>query len=478
MTHVINSLLFETRCPDETLSFNLRYNFAQTYQQQITEVIDEVCSQYVTDDELIQIDKLELDLGVFSTHTLGTDFKSVLRATFEKQLSQHLSKTEPAKRQQQTQLSQAETLAYFLLNGTLPWFANEDGIDINEIAQKVLVNQANMFRHFFYQNRFKAWVWQRVLFQLNPASKQLVIQLAPDLKKSEELFTVWITALTNKATGLSSNTALQQQLADVSNVLLHNAQLLFKEPDDVQLLHQVFENHIEEIFKSEAVLVARLKTELTGIIAGNSSIPTASPISKEQADELIKAAIANAESSVPATFASESETAADEGEKYAVKYAGIVLLHPFLKTFFTRLNLLDDNQWKNMDAAFRAVHLLKYLSNGEQEVPEYSLVFEKILCGLSVNTPIPLNVQLTPDETEQATMLLTDVIGHWSALKNSSIDALRETFLKRDGLITKKENSWLLQVEQKTFDVLLDMIPWGYATISLPWNKYLLYVEW
>ena len=70
------------------------------------------------------------------------------------------------------------------------------------------------------------------------------------------------------------------------------------------------------------------------------------------------------------------------------------------------------------------------------------------------------------------------MITHWSALKNTSIDGLREGFLKRDGLITKKENGWLLQVERKTMDVLLENIPWGYSTISLMWNDYLLTVEW
>ena len=57
-------------------------------------------------------------------------------------------------------------------------------------------------------------------------------------------------------------------------------------------------------------------------------------------------------------------------------------------------------------------------------------------------------------------------------------DGLRDAFLKRDGLLIKKEDGWLLQVERKTLDVLLDKIPWGYSTVSLPWNSYLVFVEW
>jgi len=55
---------------------------------------------------------------------------------------------------------------------------------------------------------------------------------------------------------------------------------------------------------------------------------------------------------------------------------------------------------------------------------------------------------------------------------------LRESFLKRDGILTLKENGWLLQVERKTLDVLIDSIPWGYSTIAFSWNERLIFVEW
>jgi hypothetical protein len=74
--------------------------------------------------------------------------------------------------------------------------------------------------------------------------------------------------------------------------------------------------------------------------------------------------------------------------------------------------------------------------------------------------------------------LLQSVLEHWKALRNTSLTGLRETFFKRDGLITRKENDWLLQVERKTLDVLLDSMPWGYSAVSLPWNDYIIYTEW
>jgi hypothetical protein len=70
------------------------------------------------------------------------------------------------------------------------------------------------------------------------------------------------------------------------------------------------------------------------------------------------------------------------------------------------------------------------------------------------------------------------VIEHWKALKNTSIAGLRATFLARDGLLTQREEDWVLRVERKTLDVLLDRIPWGYSTVAMPWNNYVIHVEW
>ncbi len=164
--------------------------------------------------------------------------------------------------------------------------------------------------------------------------------------------------------------------------------------------------------------------------------------------------------------------------KSPVKHAGIVLLGAFLNAFFTNLNLLNGAEWKSKDAQYRAVHLLKFLSTGEQQNPEFNLTLEKIICGINPDESLPVDVLLTEEETGEAQSLLESVIEHWKILKNTSVNGLRETFLKRDGLIQKKEADWLLQVERKTLDVLIDSIPWGYSTLHFPWTEQNLLVEW
>ena len=105
-------------------------------------------------------------------------------------------------------------------------------------------------------------------------------------------------------------------------------------------------------------------------------------------------------------------------------------------------------------------------------------MLEKLCCGIAIEEPVPLDTGFLEYQLNEALALLASVIEHWKVLKNTSVDGLRETFLKRDGLVTRKNDAWLLQVERKTLDVLLESIPWGYSTVALPWNDTFIHVEW
>ena len=61
---------------------------------------------------------------------------------------------------------------------------------------------------------------------------------------------------------------------------------------------------------------------------------------------------------------------------------------------------------------------------------------------------------------------------------NTSVAGLRESFLQRGGTLWRKDDAWHLQVEQKAFDMLLDQLPWGFATIRHPWMQQAVYVHW
>jgi hypothetical protein len=156
--------------------------------------------------------------------------------------------------------------------------------------------------------------------------------------------------------------------------------------------------------------------------------------------------------------------------------AGLVLLHHFLPQFFGALEIALENKLVQPD---RALCLLHFLATGQVVTPEYELVLPKILCGIPVLAPVETGLELTGPEKEEAVALLEAVIRHWDALRNTSIDGLRGAFLLRQGKVSLREDGeWLLQVEPKSVDILVEKLPWGFSMIQLPWMETLLHVEW
>ena len=176
---------------------------------------------------------------------------------------------------------------------------------------------------------------------------------------------------------------------------------------------------------------------------------------------------------IPETQKKRSKTG-----KLLSKHGGVVLLAQFLKPFFTNLDLLEEGQWKNVESQYRALHLINYLCSGESLSPEFNLNIEKLICGIPLNSPVPVDVNLSEAETNECHSLLESILEHWKAVKNTSINGLRQTFLLRDCILINEQDHWKIYVDRKTTDVLLEKLPWSYSVIILPWNNYQIYVEW
>jgi hypothetical protein len=165
-----------------------------------------------------------------------------------------------------------------------------------------------------------------------------------------------------------------------------------------------------------------------------------------------------------------------------ISNAGLVLLHPFLPSYFKNVKLLDDkNLFINEEAKMKAVLLTQYLVTGETIFEEHQLILNKILCGMNVEDVAYSELELIPHEAQEANDLLTQVVEMWKmngAKVNGSIEGLREAFLQRPGKLTKRNKDWRLQVEQKPYDVVMNALPWGIGMIRNTWMNGMLWVDW
>jgi hypothetical protein len=161
-----------------------------------------------------------------------------------------------------------------------------------------------------------------------------------------------------------------------------------------------------------------------------------------------------------------------------INNAGLVLLHPYLNIFFNALGLLGKRAFKSPAAQDKAVQLLGFLASGETDIPEYDLVFPKLLCGLLPEDPVDRFIELTELDKTEANQLLEAVINNWNALGSTSADGLRGNFLMREGKLQWQGDEWRLRVTQTSYDLLLNRLPWSISVVRLPWMPWALKTEW
>ncbi|MFO0355981.1 MAG: contractile injection system tape measure protein [Sphingobacteriaceae bacterium] len=159
--------------------------------------------------------------------------------------------------------------------------------------------------------------------------------------------------------------------------------------------------------------------------------------------------------------------------------AGLILLWPFFTFYFKKLELInDDNKFVSKTTANRAAHLLEYLVTGSKKAKEHTMLLNKLLCNIPRNHPLNPSIKLKREEIDLSKELLHIAISRWEIIKNTSFEGLRESFLKRAGKIEWDDEKVYLKVESKSYDMLIDKIPWSISVIRLPWMEKPLHVKW
>ena len=107
------------------------------------------------------------------------------------------------------------------------------------------------------------------------------------------------------------------------------------------------------------------------------------------------------------------------------------------------------------------------------------------ICGALPQAPYGLEAPLSDAEQTEAEALLQALLGHADGRLGDDGAALRQEFLQRPGLLSAcpgllsaRPGAWVLQVERRPGDELLDGLPWSWSWIRLPWMDDLLQVVW
>lgn len=162
-------------------------------------------------------------------------------------------------------------------------------------------------------------------------------------------------------------------------------------------------------------------------------------------------------------------------EPITIGNAGLVLAAPFLSNFFRHLGYLDVMRFADEQTHARAIYLLEYMVTGDDGITG-DLSLNALLCGWPHGSPLPPPLPLGEVEKQQADLVVDAMRAHWTALGDMTVSGLRDTFMKRRGLLDTGL-VYRLEVEPVPQDLLLKQLPWVYSITRTPWSE-VISVEW
>lgn len=199
--------------------------------------------------------------------------------------------------------------------------------------------------------------------------------------------------------------------------------------------------------------------------------------SKGPAGQAIRRSVENMVSN--GSEGSRLSSKATHEEPFYLGNAGLVLVYPFIEPLMQRVGLIGEDIPFSAENKAQAALLLHYLVYASPAFDESALALNKVLCGLRPESFVNLDVfECTPEDKQECEDVLRSIITHWHVLQNTSTEGLQETFLQREGKLTRRADSWLLQVNSRGVDVLMASLPWSIGIVKLPWMDSMLYVEW
>ncbi len=460
--HIINKIFWNCYFSNEEEAFAQRGQLQNHFEKIVVPPLNKALDQFDQKNKIIHIDRLELKIDFLrkdtSEHQLYSEILKHLKEFHTNQLTI-------------TDIESFHVESYLVFLKTGQWHFSKSFESLTQLevyltsiksnVKESLIDQlksllpvSNIQKRFIYQHSDNFFYW--TLNQLYSNSPQVV-----SMALKHEIFQS-LDQSQKKDIFLQSILKFQDttDISDIINWLSKEAYSCKNLLDDKKN-NAIDQNLITHLKKPQDGPLDQTKETKDEQLSSKESIGFEGTEHKEK------------------KFAPKTENISKEFKQHIVANAGILLLHPFIPQFFVKCNLLDSNQkFKSLDSQIKAVFILHFLATGTVKLEEHQSIIYKLFSELDFSFPIPNTFSLTKIEKEECEILLKSAISHWSALKNTSPEGLRETFLQREGKLEKLEKRWNLIIEQKTLDILLSKIPWAISIIKFPWMKKTIWVEW
>ena len=484
-SHIIEKVFVEVNTANMTTATAIRDNIAGLLEQRFFPELSKILDEWSPTDKIIRFQTFDLNVRIPADN--WTDrLEKVMTDLFLQRMKAVVGSPDDGKSGVTLQNgmeiipvegNREELFFFFLEKGRLPWFGTKVGLlEFLQLKNwKESLEKPEFLNRLINLLKKGSGMNDRFIFQLEEKQKMLFLKkINPAVEKATDVVHLMhIVPADAKASffsflleiSLGSETArLQHSSRQLASALGKISGLKTKKP--VSTLLPV----LIGIMQKSNLLSNREKEKIAEIISASSGTDrTVFPY--------VKGIENRTEFPMIEEVGQESFFTPDK-EGIAVQNAGLILLHPFLKTFFQAIEVLDERDQIKESARSLAIQTLHFVATGESDFFECDLVFEKILCGVSLTIPVKRESLLSKRIKDESRQLLCEVIRQWPALKNSSPDGLRQLFIQRDGKLVQEEHHYKLLMERKAQDILLDKLNWNSSLAKIPWRTELLFVEW
>ncbi|SDI22917.1 hypothetical protein SAMN05421846_105116 [Chryseobacterium taeanense] len=426
----------------------------------------------------LQIPCLELNLDIKNS-SLNTELRDKIVLLFKEELSEisKLDKTSGQGKENETeadiigfQEKMVQTFIYFLENGCMPWWnSDKKSIDFLETKMFDKLISAKNFKKSMISVLSNQYVQDRIIHQL---SDRQIPQLCLAILENKELKINLETEMIRRISKLN-----YQDRIVVWKLILHLLSEYLKSPgSNLQeyFLQQILKVNPAEFYNLKSSENWKTVAEVFPFMKEKEILERIESYKTEIKDQQENTNI-NEEIINKHTTENHEEAIANNGQY--VRNAGLILIHPFIKTFFEHCDLLHPETQELTDPELCA-HLLHFIATGNTNAPEYDMTFEKFLCNIPIHQSINRHIKLSRKHKTQATNVIESVLHNWKPMKNSSPALLQNEFFQRSGKLVVTDYDYTLTVERKTQDVLLDKLAWGIGLVKLPWKEKFMFVNW
>ena len=469
----------DIQCFGESETLAARSQVDQLCGELLTRALDELLGGWgVPDDQLISIDRLEVEVAGLASRDLDSRLVPRIIEALRIQLTNKVGvpgsfKAEAARPIRRSLLQQ---LLFFLERGCLPWSTRADTAwagAVSELLARLDETELHQLRETLQQaparlrlaRHFPREVFHHILPQLwtDREARELledIVRIVASFEGRTDRAQVTeriLDTLLECAVDAFAPTEIQAAL----ELLIF--ELVAERSISVAVFEQVTSPRMREIVSSARRAVAAGTTRPAPGNRQSGKPPRAR--GRERAPNQIRGADEIA----------SPRDAADREETIYIANGGLVIVAPYLPAFFRKLDLLEEERVRDLPTALSLLH---YIVFGSDECAEWDFVLGKILCGVPIETAIETAPPLSDEQKAEANLLLEAVITNWTALKNTSPDALRTTFLQREGALSREQEHWRLRLTRTAYDVLVDHLPWTISMIQLSWMPWVLKMDW